>query len=416
MSYAIVSAVGMRKTSNEGWLTISPSNVLIEELLGSYRRVLIKMTNTFLADPIIFDLTANRHLFTNTMITFGTWLNSNANTALQSLGKDFSISKRTVNFGDASQYDYNVKLVHPIAHPDSEVLDSEKTDFLLTKSDIDYTFMGQHALVSINGFYHLAEASQYGIYVRKARLSRDVANDNLVGILSFANVGTINVIPFTDDMILKNDNDDPLSASTIIKLPVSTVGKSVLLSIGGYLHVMDNTYREIGDGLIELQWRKIPLAERAFEMASGLDISDIIQYYHGANKHAISPLAFKTDAYLKALLKMSQSFVVVIDNPNLMTTRKHLPPSDIPGVYDCPTMISSLVVGPYGRGMTYNRVSDWGRWVLRCEKVYNTAYTFQTTDWLETGFITDAVDTNQPVRVATATAVDIFFEDITFTP
>jgi hypothetical protein len=415
MAYTFVSAVGIRRTPSAGWQSINPMDTLLTTLLSDYARILVRLSNTLLADPIVFDLTANRQLFTNPDVTFGTWLVLRGNTVLPTLGKAYSISTAQTAWGDASRSNYTFRQVHPVSHPDMEVYDTERTDLLMTKPTIDYNYMANNSLVCVNGLFHHTEGSEYGLYVRNGRTTKNISDDNLVGILSFSKIAPLQQIPITDSMIFKHSNDQRLYDSTFIDVGQSMLNKTALISIGGYLHVLDQNYREVGDTVLEINWSRIPLAERIFESKDLIDLSALEAYFYNGYSNAITVGGLQSDGLIRAYLTLSQSFIVLVDTPILNARRTYLGRSSTPGVYETYTKPNGLMTSRYGSVLHYWSDNQRGRWVLRTQPKYDFVYTFQTTDWLETEVITDTPDVNRRSFASKAIVTDVLKETVTFT-
>src|SRR5690606_25091812 len=133
--------------------------------------------------------------------------------------------------------------VHPTAHPDVYFPEADQRDIMLSKEGINYEFLQKHALVSVNGFFHKTTFSSHGVRIVDGAKSALLCNDTNVGILSTVNLGSVEYVSITEDMIYKLDESHRLSSKAFINLGVDTEDKTVLLCLGGYLHILDGSYR-----------------------------------------------------------------------------------------------------------------------------------------------------------------------------
>lgn len=410
MSYVFVSAIGLSRDPSIGWIDVPSNQDTLGVLTTAYAEVFVKLTNTLIADPIVIDLVAAvgpGGSLANPNITIASWLSAIGNPVLHSLGKNYAITTTEVHVGPAARYDYTYKLVHPTAALDAPTLETDRTDLLLTKTGSDYLYMATHSLVAVNGYMHITDGSDHGLYVRNARSTRDISNDNQVAIISFADVASLQQIPITADMIFKTDASQSLHSHCVLDIGVSTQNKSVLLSIGGYLQVLDNTYRVVGDGLIEIDWRHIAVAERLYDSKDHIDLSSLSAIHYRNYENAIVTSEITSDTFIVNYLTLPQSFVIVVDAPILNVKHSALGRSSIAGVYVTPQEPKGIMRTRYGRVMNYWKKKDWSAWVATTTPEYDFVYLFQTTNWQDSTVITAGRDPNRMVLVDKASMTRI---------
>ena len=106
--------------------------------------------------------------------------------------------------------------------------------------------MSRYCLISVNGLLHKADGSVNGLYVRDGAKSSRIANKTNVGIISFKDVGEFDIIPINRNMIKQPSETLRLKEKIYLDLNTDLSNKTVLLSLGGYLHAVDNIVRIAG--------------------------------------------------------------------------------------------------------------------------------------------------------------------------
>lgn len=416
MSYSFSSAVALRKNPSSGWQAINPTAITVGELLSSYQGILVTLTNSFEVTPTLFDMVANRHRFTNPSLTFAAWLTANGNLVLPSVGSSYNISTQTSNTGDLHSHGFKVRRVHPVGHPDMEYPLEDKTDALITKPGIDYLYMGTHSLVSLNGLFHLTEGTNHGLYVRNAVKSSKIAEDIEMSITSFANIASLQLLPITEDMIFKTNPDQRLYKQTFVNLGVSTEAKTVLLSIGGYLHCLDSAYHEVGDGVLSIDFTKLPLLDRLFESIDLIDMQSLNEAFFNGFNNTLIVDQITSDDFITKYLTLSQSFAVVVDTDYLVVDRNAFTSTKFPGQYISTFVPKGLLVTETGRELAYTVKEDTGWYSVNTKPLYNVAKTYHTAQWPLDVAVSNIPDPNIPVRCIKPTHIRFHRETLTVTP
>lgn len=416
MTYSIASSIAIRKNPANGWQHIDPTNFTLDYLFSTYGGLIVKLTNPFESVPTLFDVMANRGMFPNQTITFGQWLTANGNSVIPTIGTDFSIQRKRSRSGDLFNNGFKARSVHPTSHPDMPYPEGDKTDLLVTAIGGDYDAIVRRSMISVNGFWHRTESSQYGIYVRSSVKSTAIANSGLMTVLSFGELGDIQQIPITADMVYKDNPDQQLYKQAFINLGVSTVGKTVLMVIGGYLHVVDSAYREIGDGIIEVDFTRMPFVERLFESKDYIDISSLSSAFYRGDMNNLSLDVVRSDSFITQYLTLPQSFAVVVDVDYLVAKRKGFASTTFPGQYTWPEKPDGILVTNTGKEMPYLTKPDGDWFTINTAPLWSNPKTFQTTDWVNENIVSNVIDinyTNTPVK---PTLLSIQREDLIITP
>jgi len=383
MAYSFQTALVIGKGINKRWEEIDVGSIAISTLFTQYRTVLLTLTNPFITGSVTFDLTTNRNLIANIMLTVDQWLVENDDLTLPTIEGSYTVAYRKARYKYAMQAGYGVRRVHPTAHPDMYYPDSDLRDLLLEKQGTDYGFLQSHSLISVNGFYHRTEATLNGLYIKHGGESGLIANDTAVGILSTVNLGAVTYHGITEAMIYKQDPLHNLTTKAFIDLGIDVDNKTVLFSLGGYLHVLDGLYRNIGNGQIVLHLDKIRWLHRYLEAREFIDLSSITELFPQSDTYGLPVGVFETEECIKRFLTLPQTFFVVIDTPNVITKRKDLEMTGLPGVAVYNNRPEDVMFLRTGSGVSYQTHEEWGRWVLDYKNRFEVYHRFETSDWEE---------------------------------
>jgi hypothetical protein len=393
MAYTYVSAMVRATRQTVEWTAANLSQVPLNTIIQDYYEVSIELSNPF--DP------ANTYLTTATLQqvmpqaipspTLLAWLTSLGNQALPTIATAPSTTTTPVRYADGWQAGWVANLTDMTAAPDAVMPDGAKNDLLLTKSGLDMASMSNYVLVTVNGYLHLSGGSINGLYVKDGGTTMRIANDNHFGIFSFLPVGTVQQIPITADMIYKPNDNWNYSDAVWVDLGVSLTDKILLMSIGGYLHVLDSTYTKTGDQTVKINFNQIAFPERIYQSMKSIDLSSlpINRGPSGASSEQFSISSLFSDEVIAAYLCLSQSFAIVVDCTDFYTQTHDLEASCVPGRYfgnagssqNPITAMQYPLVGAFGRLYDYRISQEEDTYVYGCDSMYWDHFLFETMDW-----------------------------------
>lgn len=347
--YQLVSAIVKPFDNNGRWRSMDIGNVHFNDLYRDFKRVLVTLSHPVLPHNVSLDLESLRADLGADRVTVNDWLVLNGNKTLPTSNELPLINTRYAKFSDAVRSGYHLRPIHPTISEDSPLPLEEKPDLLMTKGGVSYEFVHQYALANVNGFYHLTDWSPKGVYVVDGNKSWMHSGRNEVGLLSFLELGKIELIRITEEMIYTHQNQQKLRFNCYLDTGVDLSQKSVMLVLGGYLHVLDpQVFFRISETAFGINFSNIPLVDRYYESHLVLDLSELGMVSSPNNDKQISIDNLYSDAVLTKYLTMSQSFFVVLDNTDLFLDTIELKNSPFPGCYTTAAAdqpIYPLVVG-----------------------------------------------------------------------
>ncbi len=410
MSYQLVAAKVRSKGLDAVWADVDITAKSISSLYADYSDVWLTLSHPSLSKNVFLRLESVRDLVSSSYhaVTIPVWLQAIGSMALPTVASMPEFKLRQVRCSDAWRAGYDIKPFDRTRHEDSQIPYGEKDDLLLTREGVDFQTYSRFALVSVNGYFHRTGSGARGLTVVDGGRTGRQLNDNQVSIHSFYGVGALDFIPITADMVYKTAENGRLADRAYIELPYSVEDKKVLLVIGGFLHVLDETYNQIGPRSICVNMNKISLAERYFESCDVLDLSSLPLTKIDDDKTLISVDELESDAVIRAYLSLSQSFLVVVNTKELIVRRHPVPNSQLPGRYEVPQGTERLpLIGAYGKVCDYAIFPDWGVNVLACRENTRKRYSFRTTNWREFAAIDNSLQTYRPWDWAQAHFLEI---------
>lgn len=399
MSYQLVAAKARSKGLDAVWSDVSITPMTIGTLFSTYTDVWMTLSHPSLSKNVFLRLQAVRELVSARYhsLTVPQWLQAIGDLALPTVASMPDFKLRQVRTSDAWRAGYDIKPFDRTRHEDAEIPYGEKDDLLLTKEGIDFQTYHRYLLVSVNGYFHRTGSSPRGLQVLDGGRTGRLLNDNQVSVHSFWGVGALDIIPITSEMVYKTIPTGRLADRAYVELPYDVEDKTVLLVIGGFLHVLDETYTRIGPRSLCININKLALAERFFESNKALDLSSLPLTKHVGDASHVAVDELYSDEVIRAYLSLSQSFVVVVNTKDFYVRRHPIANTELPGRYEVPKGTERLpLFGAYGKVYDYAIFPDWGVNVLACRENTRKRYSFRTTHWRGNHSIDDSLYPYRP--------------------
>lgn len=382
--YSYVKAIVKGRGRTGRWSPADLSNVPIQQLWGNYSRIWVYLTHPTLPDVVALDLDLVRPRMGSVGMstTIPQWLATLGNQSLPTQTELPELNTKYAEYRDGLHAGYTTKPVHHTAHPDAVLPAGAKHDLLLNKPGLDAQYFTDYCLPTVNGLYHRPDASPDGVYVIDGARSGRIANQTLFGVLSFERLGRLTTISIAPDLYYH-----PVGAGygqyTYLKVPQDTTGKSVFFVLGGYLHLLSDTFTEVGDNLYRIDFNNYPWLERFFESRNLIDLSTVEAHLtlKNGNYDQVALEELYGDEAIEALLALPQSFIVVVDTPELFVDYEELSVSHAPGRYYTATTPIYPIVGGFGRTYDYWPVREDDMWVLQAQDTLIPEYNFNTISW-----------------------------------
>lgn len=322
-------------------------------------------------------------------ITLGNWLVSIGN---QTIPLDDDIPKLDrvyATYRDVWQYGFQVQGYNRNISTEQPLTLDQMIDAIVTKDDVTYSDIDKYTLFVVNGLIHNSTSIPEGCIIEDAGRSLRVSKENRIGIINFETIGAIQRVPIKAEYLIPPTADLPYKDSVYIRIPdVDMKDKTVGIVIGGFLHLLDGRYDQVGSNLVKINLRDYPLVERYWALKQNTDVSGftMTSFENRVDKLDFSELT--SDENITALLTLSQSFFVVIDAVGVGVERVMAHQAELAGRYVA-----------YSKPL-YPLVSDSGRLINYTSYAAKHDYVVRTSDWKASNLMLDTWE-SQKGRFAT---------------
>lgn len=389
--YHLVSAIVKPLDSGGRWRSMDIGNVQLNLLFNDFRRVIATLANPVLNNNVSLELESLRAQLGGLTKTFNEWLTENGELALPTSNTLPTINTRYANFSDAVRSGFKITPTHPTISPTSPMPLSERTHLLMTRAETDYAMVYKHVLANVNGFYHQTDYSDDGLFVTDGMVSCLRARRNEIGLLSFLNLGSLNFIPITDDMIFTHREEQQLRYNCYVDAGMDLSEKTVMLVLGGYLHTLDKrTFFRISPSAFGIDFSQIPMVDRFFESSPVIDLTALDMETAPTNPNQISIENLFSDHVLRRYLQLSQTFLVVLDNQETFTDSIELRQSPLNGVYTSSVApVYPLIVG-HGRHEVFWPRKEHDRYSVNINAAWRGRKNYETVKAREQHSVSNA--------------------------
>lgn len=363
--YTLIKTVGRRYDLNGLVDTLDVSQVSLINLSQQYHDICFILNVDVYPEPKVLwfkDLPLDVQVSDKTILQY---LDSIGNQTIPINDTIPEYIRGEVHAVDVHSYPFSYQSTQAGAHPNARIEEEDKDDLLLTHEKLSDARYSQHALVSVNGFFHRFVPAENGITIIDGNKTKNKHRDKThINYLDFSQVGEVKMIQITEEMI-KAPNNVELKDNIYIDVNESLVGKTVGIVLGGYLHIHDHTYKQIGDHGIKIDFNNIRWESLFYRMKEYLNI-DHFPITDFGNDRVIG-FELYHDKTIKALLTMSQSFIVVIDNPYIAIVEEYIGHMGIPKRYESALLpLYPIRIGE-GRFPAYKAEKNLDKWVISIE-------------------------------------------------
>jgi hypothetical protein len=372
------------------WFTQNVAHARMCDLITNFSEVCIVLNNPLYATPLGVYLHEIAYQFnlTHDPSTLTEWLSNLGNTALPTTESIPSLEVTYATYADAFQAGFSISLVQPNINPlISSVLPKENRDLRITKEVIDYRNLFDTSLITVNGIFHRTNFVGDALHVLEGGHNSTYCNQHHVGLYSLGNLGKIITAPICDRLITPESPTQPLRDRVVLEIDPrvgSIEDKSILLSIGGYLHLPDDKLiRRSGERTYTVSIADYPLVARFFELREFIDLSNIIKHLTKStvNPNQIVVEELYSDVALRALFTLSQSFFVIVDTPELWLEKTLVEWNQLPGSYISHEKPIYPLMTNLGKFNEYWAKYERDRYVISIANSYKSNYLFETTPW-----------------------------------
>lgn len=377
--YTLVDAVLRESGINKVWSSVDIVNMTLPQIFKKYHSGYIVLRSVSLDHNQYVDLAELKQLkLPITTQPFYLWLNALGNTALPSTEVEPAFAESRVGYTDAWSANYKMILVDPASGlPSDSRVRTDLTDGLLFRNGLPARYLS-NALITVNGFLHRSAVHGVGLQVEGAGKTLQMSQNNQVGLLSFTNVGDIQLLGLSPDQILKGNNNRSLYDETYVNLGVDLTNKSLLMSLGGYLNTAGIEVINPEIGLLRLRVSRMNFHKRIIESMNKIDLSSLDLYRPDHLPNTISITQCLDDNAIRSYLQLSQTFFIIVDTPGISINRVPIDNVKLYGLYESNTEPKWPMIDSLGRLPEYVKNRQDAFWVMRCGELYHRDYNFES--------------------------------------
>lgn len=404
--YLVNSAIGVKFGLRKKWEPIDLATLPVASLYATYRKVWITLTTPSDATPRYLDMDAIRLAYTTFDGPFSALLTALGSASLPTVPTGPVFRHRSAKYRDAFKAGYTVTPVTP-ANSASDASPAEnKTAVRLTRTSpaTNYREFVDHCLVSVNGFYHLADTDGVnGVVVLNAMRSAVKSRQNQLGLLSFSSVCALQCVPITAQMLTPGTR-----GQMYVTLPNDLTGKTALLVLGGYLHVADPVaFTRTSEQAFRIDFLSLPWPDRFYESRRYLDLSSLPLEGTNANESQVLAEDLFKPEVLSAYLRLSQTFVVLLDCPEIYTQQQYIKRTGLPGMYIAYSEPQGPLVMELGRHPEYWSVLEDGQYALSVQDNFVENRIYDTTQTARLASVDASRVPVSPAKISSAYLLEI---------
>ncbi len=393
--YAYVSATVLQNAIEAQYEVIDISSTPINLIFSLYSEIYLTLSNPYIAGNVFVDFLSQESGLAGYTGTIPQWLAAIGNKTLPTIPALPSNTIAYARYSDATKSGYRMDVCKigfqlPVNYPIDMLPDLKMSR---PKFNTNMSLIYSNCLVTVNGFLHQSSTDGTYAYIVQGANTMRKSNLNHVGILSFLDIGAVTTLPI-DTTAIYSDKTDPtqsLKNKIYMYLNQNITGKTVLLSLGGYLVFPDpNIFYQVGNNTFALHTEALPIPERYFESNQYIDLSSLGLDNTSLLPDTINVTQLLSDGVLTKYLQLSQSFWIIIDTPTLKYEPLYLEHSKLPGMFiSYKKPINPLFVG-YGRMAEYWTTYEDGQWSVTVDQSFLLNYTMQYEQYLSQGNINPA--------------------------
>lgn len=407
--YRYIQATAVEVGAPGAWNPVNLADLTLAEIFTNYTGALAEIEVVELQRRYslnLWDLNTNLRFLP---IKFGEWLISIGNQTIP-LSDDLPTNDRVyATYRDVWTHGFQVQAYNRNIAVEQELTLDQMIDAIVSKADVDYDTIDKHALFVVNGLVHNSVAIPDGLVIQDAGRSLQASKENRVGIINFEKVGQVERFAITPDMLVPPTDDLPYTDSVYLKLPdIDTANKTVGIVIGGYLHLLDGAYDQVGSNLLKLNMRDYPIVERYWILKQNTDVSSIKLTAFNNRKDKLDFSELTSQENIAALLTLTQSFVFTIDATDIGVARVMAHQAELAGRYMAYSKPMYPLISDTGRLINYTWYAAKHDYVVRTSDYFLTNYMRRTTEFRKQRYVTNHRYVHKPVTYQDAFWLQIY--------
>lgn len=379
--YVLETAVLMAKVKPDGLSEVDVSNFTLQQLLENYKLGYLVLTNTYLQGELFLTLETLRKTdlsLGSYDITIKAWLSNLGQRLLPHTTVEPTFEFSKLNYADAGQAGFSRKAVHPYSTIEGYPL-SSLTDLYVRKDGVDSKVLADNSVFVVNGYLHTHDAFKEGVKIKDATKNMMYSKSNHLGLISFNIAGGVKQITLKPEMLHRSVENVSMYQEVVLELGMSLKGKGVLLSVAGMFIYSNDVYRvtDEDNGIIVLNLARLNFIDRIQTAVNHVEFPELLLFSQDDNIQHLETDVLLSDPFIHSLLRMSQTFVMVTEQPYHVVKREPLGYQGVYGRYFSHEYNYDIMVDSYGRIVPYFYYGNLKHPFMVDKHIYHTPVEFQ---------------------------------------
>lgn len=400
--YTLIRSIGKPLGTINRWLEIEVGDTPIKDIYQTYSKVFAILKNSFKTNEVVLDLTKVRNEIGNEVSTLNEYLVKIGNKSLPTTDTIPKLDDKYVRYADVFKSGYKVRIANEKKSFDAKIPRGDKKSLYLTKDNLNFEDFRDYCMVVCNGYFHFVDADRDGAWVLNAMYSNLVSKDNYIGILNFREVGKIKHIPIKSDMVFKLSEEQSLSHQMGIDIKEDITDKTVILVLGGYMHILDpRVFYQYNDTSIIINTYNLPIIARFHESLEYLDLSSLPYHESERNESLVALVDYLSDENMLAYATLSQSFIVLLDNAEVYTEKHYIRTPPTPNLLiDFNNEPEYPLFHRVGKCANYWSREEHGQYALYVDDNQWSRRFYETIPFTQIPTVVDSEMTQHPVELS----------------
>lgn len=410
--YTYVKVTSLKRTIGAQWSDADISTLPLYMMFYEYSHVYLELSNPVLSSNVYVDMNEYRTEFGSFQNSLADWFVHIGSRTLTVVASIPSTDVKYAKYNDVYRSKYKVNVCKiGVNYPNNYPL-IELKDLVLSRPEMPsiLPYIHTDCLTTVNGFVHMSDTDHAEeCYIVDGATSMRKRNDNQMGILSFEGFGGLQKIKIPLESIRGQTPTSPLKERIYFDIPGNLDDKSYILILGGIMFFIEpEVFWRSGTNTFALDINRIDYPGLLFDSEQYIDISGLELLKDPQDPKLWDFNNIYSDEVLKNYLTMSQSFMVIVNKPMLLTNKIHVKRSDIPGYLRCyqepvyPLMMGRGKIADYHK--TYE---NDGVWSLRVTDPWYRHYILNSINPVEGNKINSHLRPDRPFRYSRAFFLEI---------
>lgn len=325
--YRFVSSYLKPRGASFTYQNVDISLKTIEYIRNEYTDGYIELSNPALDDNIFITIQAFKELKLPHRLdhTFEYWLAYIKNVTIEGSETRPNYVTNIVRSRNAIQASFEFDLCKRSLHPTAAIAVGDMNDVYLRKENIQLQTFRNRSLTTVNGYLHPHVPYYDGVAIVGGGTQHKQLGEMTVGVLSFAKIGDIQMVPITPERISKYKDGVLLSDKVIIDTGVDLTDKSVIVSLGGFALISSPLVAVVSDegGVLKIDTRMFDVVRHINNCVGEINLEScgIVTPDPDKGIPRLSTSYLLSDIMMQKYLTLPQSFIAIVDIPTLTVDR-----------------------------------------------------------------------------------------------